>query len=524
MKIFQITLLLFLAAFSNVYTQDFWEKTAGPDTATILSLAINSNGEIFAGTNLDGVFRSTDKGNSWTNLGILNYDITSMVISSSGDILVNTDPWGGVFRSLDNGNNWLDTLDFKHFNRSIAINNSNGYIFDGTAALGTWRSTDNGAYWEQIVNGMTASQVNSLMINSSGDLFAGTYGHGIFRTSNQGTNWIQINEGLTGTQALFVSSLAINSNGHIFAGTSGSGVFRSTDNGANWVQINQGIAGQGLYVYSLAINSSGDIFAGTDDGVFLSTDNGGNWLQINQGLTNKYTRSLAVNSNGDVYAGTEGGIFRTVPSANIKIFLQGPYLSGSMSTMLNTGGYIPLSQPYNMTPWNYSGTESVDTVPVGIVDWVLLELRSDLTTQVSRRAAFMKNDGSIVDLDGVSSVRFPTVTPGTYYVVIRHRNHLAVMTANKVTLSGLPTLYDMRTDQSKTYGTSAMKDLGGGFFGMITADTDGSGTVNASDRSNTWNERNLSGYYGTDVDLSGTVNAADRSATWNNRNISTQVP
>jgi len=69
-----------------------------------------------------------------------------------------------------------------------------------------------------------------------------------------------------------------------------------------------------------------------------------------------------------------------------------------------------------------------------------------------------------------------------------------------------------------------MKSLGGGYYGVYTADTDGSGTVNAADRSNTWNQRNLSGYYGTDVDLSGTVNAADRSTVWNNRNLSTQVP
>ena len=69
-----------------------------------------------------------------------------------------------------------------------------------------------------------------------------------------------------------------------------------------------------------------------------------------------------------------------------------------------------------------------------------------------------------------------------------------------------------------------MKNLGGGIFGAYAADTDGSGVVNAADRSNTWNERNLTGYRGTDVDLSGTVNAADRSEVWNNRNISTQVP
>ena len=69
-----------------------------------------------------------------------------------------------------------------------------------------------------------------------------------------------------------------------------------------------------------------------------------------------------------------------------------------------------------------------------------------------------------------------------------------------------------------------MKDLGGGYFGAYTGDSDGSGTVNAGDRSNSWNQRNLSGYYGTDVDLSGTVNAGDRSVIWNNRNLSTQVP
>jgi hypothetical protein len=154
----------------------------------------------------------------------------------------------------------------------------------------------------------------------------------------------------------------------------------------------------------------------------------------------------------------------------------------------------------------------------------LVELRSTITTFVDRRAAFLKNDGTLVDLDGISNIKFPTATATNYYVVIYHRNHLPVMTANAVSISFSPTLYDMRTDLAKAYGTNAMKSLSGGYYGVYTADTDGSGTVNAADRSNTWNQRNLSGYYGTDVDLSGTVNAADRSTVWNNRNLSTQVP
>ena len=211
-------------------------------------------------------------------------------------------------------------------------------------------------------------------------------------------------------------------------------------------------------------------------------------------------------------------------SANIKIFFEGPYVGGQMSTFINTLGYIPLSQPFNTSPWNYTGTESVASIPANVTDWILVELRSTTTTVVERRAAFIKNDGTLVDLDGVSNIKFPTATAGDYYVVIIHRNHLSLMTSAPVTISFSPTLYDMRTDLTKAYGTNAMKSLGGGYYGAYTADTDGSGTVNAADRSNTWNQRNLSGYYGTDVDLSGTVNAADRSTVWNNRNLSTQVP
>jgi hypothetical protein len=213
-----------------------------------------------------------------------------------------------------------------------------------------------------------------------------------------------------------------------------------------------------------------------------------------------------------------------VLSANIRIFIEGAYVGGQMSTFLNSSNVIPLSQPYNTSPWSYAGTESVTSIPQNTVDWVLVELRSTETTVVETRAAFLKNDGTLVDLDGTSNIKFPSTPEGEYYVVIKHRNHLPVMTANKVGIGYNPALYDMRTDLTKAYGTTAMKDLGGGYFGIFTADTDGSGTVNASDRSNAWNQRNLSGYYGTDVDLSGTVNAADRSAVWNNRNITTQVP
>jgi len=161
-----------------------------------------------------------------------------------------------------------------------------------------------------------------------------------------------------------------------------------------------------------------------------------------------------------------------------------------------------------------------------VVDWILIELRSNLTAQVSRRAAFLKFDGSIVDLDGVSNVDFPGITPGSYYVVIRHRNHLAIMTANPITLSSNPSLYDLSTAPSQAYGTNAMKDLGGGYFGMFAGDANGNGQVQNNDSQNYWVLQNgQSGYKESDFNLNGQVQNNDQENYWvPNNGKGTQVP
>ncbi len=87
------------------------------------------------------------------------------------------------------------------------------------------------------------------------------------------------------------------------------------------------------------------------------------------------------------------------------------------------------------------------------------------------------------------------------------------------------TTYDFTTGSNKFYGgTAGATEVESGVWGMIAGDTDASGVVDASDRSNAWNERNLTGYKDSDVNLSGVTDASDRSTTWNNRNKSTSVP
>lgn len=64
-----------------------------------------------------------------------------------------------------------------------------------------------------------------------------------------------------------------------------------------------------------------------------------------------------------------------------------------------------------------------------IVDWVFVELRSkdDNVDTLATRSGLLQRDGDIVDIDGVSPLRFPGVVADSFYVVVKHRNHLGIM-------------------------------------------------------------------------------------------------
>jgi len=202
-----------------------------------------------------------------------------------------------------------------------------------------------------------------------------------------------------------------------------------------------------------------------------------------------------------------------------------------MTTTLNTQGRIQFSQPFNVFPWNYSGTESVPSIPTEVVDWVLLELRSELDASLilSRRAAFIKSNGMIVDTDGISQVKFPGMNSGNYYLVIRHRNHLPIMSANPVNLNTTNSLlYDFTTDQAQAYGNSPMKSLGDGNYAMRSGDAGADGDVDyPMDILVEWAPiLGYDGYLPGDMNLNGTVDyIGDILDEWApNLGFSSQVP
>jgi len=217
---------------------------------------------------------------------------------------------------------------------------------------------------------------------------------------------------------------------------------------------------------------------------------------------------------------------------NAKVFLQGPYNFGSMLTTLNSSGVIPLTQPYSVPCWNYYGTESVPPDffinHPDIVDWVLVQLRTGTTsnTTIATRAAFLKNNGVIVDLDGVSPVSFLFLNSTNNYIVIKQRNHVPIMSSTKIQLTSTTTLYDFTSSQSNAYGSNALIELDVGIFGMFAGDANGNGQVQNNDNEEFWKLQNgLSGYKEGDFNLNGQVQNNDNETFWvPNNGKGTQVP
>ncbi len=309
---FVAIVVVYGCTFSNA--QDFWQQSPFPSDKAVQSFAINANGEVFAATFGAGVFRSTDSGDSWTqvNTGLTEGVVYSVVINSSGHLYAGTGNNNGIFRSTDNGDNWSHVLENVSVGwlEALALN-SNDHVYAGIDLFnGVYRSTDNGASWSQA--GLNSMSVVSLAISPADHIFVWTSGSGLYRSTDNGANWEWMN--LTAVlNSSAVSPLAVNSEGHLFAGTWIDGIYRSMDNGDNWSQLNTGLSN--TPVNALVINGEGHIYAGlfSGGGVIRSLDNGDTWQAINEGFPAFPSMdALGVGADGYVYAGTGGGVYRSI--------------------------------------------------------------------------------------------------------------------------------------------------------------------------------------------------------------------
>ncbi len=348
------------------------------------------------------------------------------------------------------------------------------------------------------------------------------------------------------------SRVAIGANGNDGTGTD-SGHVRVYDLvGASWVQVGQDVDGEEQhdnFGRSVSLSADGSRVAigargGSAGRVRVYDLVGGIWTQLGanidgEALSDYSGNSVSLSADGSRVAigaslndgtGTNAGHVRVYDPdplvLNLTVFLAGPHIGGGMHTGLNIAGFIPLTQPYDLAPFNYAGSESLIIIPADMVDWVLVELRSGVMQSevVGRRVGILSSSGHITDLDG-GVLKYPDIDDGSYYVVVYHRNHLAIMSANPILVEGSVS-YDFTGDVAKAFGTNPMRDIAGEFV-MWGGDGNSSGGTTAFDFLNEWLPINggVAGYYGGDFNMSSTATAFDFLDVWLPANgMSSQVP
>jgi len=223
-----------------------------------------------------------------------------------------------------------------------------------------------------------------------------------------------------------------------------------------------------------------------------------------------------------------------VAVVDLKVFLEGPFVETEMNPLLNQKGLLPHDQPFNQFPWNYDGDESVESIPKNqIVDWVLIDFRDAVdaasateVTIIKQQAAFLLADGSIVDLDGASMLRFEETVSNHLFIAIRHANHLGILSSAEVTLSDGAYMYDYSTNSSKVFGGDVgYKQLAGGICGMVAGDANADGEIDDADLLIWQVNAGKAGLNPANFSMDGEVDNIDKNGFWYpNRDKECQVP
>jgi len=259
------------------------------------------------------VFRSTDYGVTWTDLGsIIEYGTqTPFPFTESscftncgiGIVLLGATNSRHIYRSTDYGATWTDLgliigAGGTYGNGIFSISYcGGGKVIAGTYDGHVFRSTDYGANWTDL-GAKTSSMILFTLYLGQGVAVFTTYDKHIFRSTDYGATWTDL-----GTLAYYLKELVNCGNGVVVGvgALDNKHVFRSTDYGLTWTDVGALALNTGGK-YSMVYCGNGLLFIGTGAGagsaLFKSYDYGVSW--IDTGYVDSALISLVYCYNGDL--------------------------------------------------------------------------------------------------------------------------------------------------------------------------------------------------------------------------------
>ncbi|NOU45625.1 MAG: T9SS type A sorting domain-containing protein [Bacteroidales bacterium] len=277
--------------YKSIDNGDTWvQSNTGIYSQDILTPALVTIGnDIFSENIVSQIFRSSDEGNTWT-------EVSSPEINTFSELkpfgAISTTLFSGEFMSTDNGNTWTPHNSPGKVNNLPWIEN-NGRLITVDQNTGIYISDDNGATWNLSISGISLQTVAYYNLIADGTtLCIGLNANGI-----ESTIYYSNDNGNTWSPSAFTNTVwppnmvlypkFINTGTSLIVGTAnpgeyyGEGVYRSTDHGVSWERVipNVGcysIVASENYVYAVGTQDN----TGNNPAMYMSEDDGETWTII----------------------------------------------------------------------------------------------------------------------------------------------------------------------------------------------------------------------------------------------------
>ncbi len=300
-----------------------------------------------------GIFRTTDGGLNWTNIGLpLSYRITRIVIDPIRPDTVLVAVLGGryqssgaergLYRSEDGGTTWDKILYVSDDVGcvDVAFDPSTGTVlaamweyFSGEGST-IWRSTNYGDSWTQLDagDGLPSPSINTNRIGvciepTTGTCYAlystGSEGgdfYGLYKSTDLGASWVQTNDGS-------LSDLNASWSGGWYFGQirvapgrpnevypSGLHIWQSLNGGLSYDEISSGAVHVDQHAMYILQSNPDVLYVGSDGGVNISYDRGDTWTSASEmHNTQFYAIDIDYQNPERLYGGTQdNGTLRTM--------------------------------------------------------------------------------------------------------------------------------------------------------------------------------------------------------------------
>jgi len=257
---------------------------------------VKHNGALYAGAPT-GIFKSVDKGFSWTKTtGVLPGRDALVLVSFSGALYAQStfgnlfDRYAKLFRSNDDGASWIELTGVKSMTYSTSFPYAAGNALYIVSSEGLVKSRDGGTTWVAASNGLP-DKFPSRLFTVGNTLYAAM--RGLYKSTDDGASWQLVKPDM------LVSGAGVGVLGTtLFTYVEGSGIVKSQE-GATWEKAGDLPAGT---VPLILHEADGVLYVGSFTGLYKSTDAGKTWVATGN-LGNVAVVSIS-SANGVLYVTT----------------------------------------------------------------------------------------------------------------------------------------------------------------------------------------------------------------------------